>query len=94
MYKLIFYPRGGYPVPRGDEVVEPINKLIKYARANGWLIVFSRDWHPAGTSHCVENTDGAKFHPNLLVQSNDIIISKGEDTSAKHYSAFNGDNIS
>ena len=27
-----FCPGGGYPVPRGDEVVKPLNKLIKHAK--------------------------------------------------------------
>lgn len=89
-----FLPGGAYPVPKGDEVIEPINHLISYARDKGWLVVFSRDWHPVGMNHCVKNTEGAKFHPNLLIQLNDIIISKGEDTSNKHYSTFNGDEIS
>jgi len=89
-----FMPGGGYPVPKGDEVIGPINRLIRHARKNGWLLVFSRDWHPEGMDHCVKNTEGAKFHHDLSVQPKDIIISKGEDTSDKHYSAFNGDNIS
>ena len=89
-----FMPGGGYPVPKGDEVVEPINRLIRYVRKNGWLLVFSRDWHPEGMNHCVKNTEGAKFHTDLLIQPKDIIISKGEDTSDRHYSTFNGDNIS
>lgn len=62
-----FCPGGAYPVRYGDEVVDPINKLLKYARNNKWLVVFSRDWHPAdmpGTKHCIQNTFGAKFHPN------------------------------
>jgi len=89
-----FMPGGGYPVPKGDEIVAPINKLLKYTRNNNWLVVFSRDWHPVGMNHCVKNTEGAKFHPNLEIQDNDIVISKGEDTSDKHYSTFNSDDIS
>ena len=58
------------------------------------MIVASRDWHPEGENHCVRNTDGAKFHPELNIDTSITIITKGEfDLSEKHYSAFNGENI-
>jgi len=88
-----FMPSGGYPIPKGNEVIQPINTLIDFAKKNKWLIIFSRDWHPKGMNHCVQDTEGAKFHPDLHIQKDDILISKGEDASDKHYSTFNGDNI-
>src|SRR3989338_6515113 len=71
-----FCPGGALAVPDGDQVVEPLNRMIYYARVNRWLTIVSRDWHPADhcsfkeqggpwPSHCVQNTSGAEFHPDL-----------------------------
>ncbi len=96
-----FCPGGSYPVPKGDLVVEPLNTALVYARKNGWKIYASRDWHPKyvfkhnmSKAHCIQNTKGAKYHPKLNIQNDVEIISKGEDLSDAHYSAFNGDNKS
>lgn len=39
-----FCPGGGLPVPDGDAVVGPINRLIAGARH----VLLTQDWHPAG----------------------------------------------
>lgn len=97
-----FCPGGNYPVPKGDEIIAPLNRMIRYASKHGWKLFFSRDWHsrklfdvkPEG-AHCLKNTKGANYHPVLQVPTNATIISKGEfDLSDKHYSAFNGDYVS
>lgn len=91
-----FCPGGLYPVPEGDSVVEPINKLLAYARDHDWYIAFSRDWHPVdmtGSRHCIQGTTGAEYHPQLAITKDDRIISKGLDLTRKHYSAFNGDDV-
>jgi nicotinamidase/pyrazinamidase len=96
-----FCPGGSYPVPKGSEVVKPLNSMITYAKAHGWRVYASRDWHPRSTlekegwtAHCIQHTKGAEYHPELNVDNSVTIISKGEDLSESHYSAFNGDNIS
>jgi nicotinamidase/pyrazinamidase len=38
--------------------------------------------------HCVEGSDGAKFHTNLDVQKADLIIRKGRNVEMDSYSAF------
>lgn len=38
--------------------------------------------------HCVENTLGAEFHPDLMVKETDIIISKGMNPRVEQYSGF------
>ena len=38
--------------------------------------------------HCVQNTYGSEFHPNLIVNHNDIIVLKGMNSSIDSYSAF------
>jgi len=95
-----FCPGGSLAVPNGDEVVWPLNEMIAYALKNDWLIIASRDWHPAVTKHfkdyggiwpihCVQNTHGAEFHRNLLISS-DTIISKATQADEDGYSAFEG----
>lgn len=95
-----FCPGGALAVNNGNKVVEPLNKMVKYAKENNWLIVASRDWHPAITrhfknhggiwpTHCVQNTDGAKFHPELHV-SEAMVVSKATQPNEDGYSAFDG----
>jgi nicotinamidase/pyrazinamidase len=93
-----FCPGGTLAVPHGDEVVPPLNKLINEFLERGDPVYKSRDWHPRGTKHfaefggtwpvhCVQNTEGAKFHPALIDDPRIKVISKGlgdEDS----YSAF------
>ena len=98
-----FCPEGALAVERGDEVVAPLNRLIKEFLARGELVVKSRDWHPAKTKHfaayggtwpvhCVQGTRGAEFHPALLDDPRIAVVSKGlgdED----NYSAFDGTDL-
>ena len=96
-----FCPNGSRGVPSGDEVIGPLNRMLDHVRNKGWLIVASRDWHtrdqfddPARV-HCIQETDGAKFHDGLKLPDDLTIISKGAiDGSPRHHSAFNGDNLS
>lgn len=96
-----FCPNGALAVPDGDKVVEPL-RLIAENFANNALPVFaSRDWHPATTTHfsdfggvwpkhCIQDTRGAEFHPELSLPDKTIIISKGVAEDSDAYSAFEG----
>ena len=98
-----FCPGGTLAVEHGDEVVEPLNKLMEEFLERSEPVFKSRDWHPAQTKHfsdyggtwpihCVQNTRGAEFHPNLLDDKHIRVISKGlgdEDS----YSAFDGTDL-
>jgi nicotinamidase/pyrazinamidase len=93
-----FCPGGALAVPHGDEVIAPLNKLIKDFLERGEPVFKSRDWHPPPTKHfaayggtwpvhCVQETVGAEFHPSLLDDIHIRVVSKGlgnEDC----YSAF------
>ena len=75
---------GSLAVPEGSDVVAPLNTVADLVRSRGGAVVFTRDWHPEETPHfatwpvhCVADTEGAAFHPNLDVRDDDIIISKG-----------------
>ncbi len=93
-----FCPGGSLAVADGNEVVAPLNKLIDEFLERGAPVYKSRDWHQANTKHfadyggtwpvhCVQNTPGAKFHPELRDDPRIRVISKGlGDTDC--YSAF------
>ena len=94
-----FCPGGSLAVPRGDEVVARLNRMIRRFRAAGLPVVFSRDWHPVRTKHfkefggtwpphCIQGTRGAEFHPKLEVPRSATIFSKGMDPEADAYSCF------
>ena len=38
--------------------------------------------------HCVKNTPGAEFHPQLVVEASDIVVDKGTDRGVDSYSGF------
>ncbi|MCK9895482.1 isochorismatase family protein [Frankia sp. AgB32] len=89
-------PAGSLYVTGGEEVVAGINAEIAAARAAGSPVFYSQDWHPARTPHfvtdggvwpphCVADTGGAAFHPDLTVAGE--VIRKGVD-GADGYSAF------
>ena len=98
-----FCPGGSLAVERGDEVVEPLNRLIKEFLEQGLPVYKSRDWHPPTTKHfadyggtwpvhCVQGTAGAEFHKDLLDDPRVRVVSKGlgdED----NYSAFDGTDL-
>ena len=46
-----FCPGGSLAVKNGDEVMEPLNRMMAYAKKNNWILTISRDWHPKNTSH-------------------------------------------
>jgi len=96
-----FCPGGSLAVAQGDEVVTPLNKLMKEFLDRGEPVYKTRDWHPEKTKHfaafggawpvhCVQNTRGAEFHPDLLDDPRITIISKGFDERADGYSGFDG----
>ena len=98
-----FCPGGALAVAEGDQVVPPLNKLIENFLERGEPVFRSRDWHPRQTKHfaeyggtwpvhCVQDTKGAEFHPDLIDNIHIRTISKGmgdEDS----YSAFDGTDL-
>lgn len=99
-----FCPGGSLAVANGDEVVAPLNKLIKEFWDRGEPVFKTRDWHPATAKHftayggtwpvhCVQHTAGAEFHPDLIDDPRITIISKGIDERADGYSGFDGTNL-
>jgi len=94
-----FCPGGALPAPGGDAIVSKVNRAIDLFRRRGLPIVASRDWHPRETRHfkefggawpphCVQGTKGARFHPDLRLPKEVVVVSKGMDPEEDSYSAF------
>ena len=94
-----FCPGGALPVRHGNKVVKTLNDYVKYFYQNGLPVFASRDWHPETTTHfkkyggiwpahCVQNTHGARFHPQLRLPRSAVVLSKGMHPKKDNYSAF------
>jgi nicotinamidase/pyrazinamidase len=92
-----FCPGGALAVAGGDQVVQPSNRLIGQFRRHGAPIFYTRDWHPANHSsfkdyggpwppHCVQGTPGARFHRDLDVPEDAIIMNKAWQTESEDFS--------
>jgi nicotinamidase/pyrazinamidase len=79
-------PNGGLYVTGGEDVVPVVNSAIAAARSAGARVIYTADWHPPSTPHfakdgglwpvhCVGDTWGAEFHPNLIVDG--PVVRKG-----------------
>jgi nicotinamidase/pyrazinamidase len=91
-----FCPEGALAIKDGNKVVPVINRIIDMFD----LVLASKDWHPEKTIHfdkwsvhCVRNTNGAEFHPDLNVDKIDQILRKGTGNQDDGYSAFEASNI-
>jgi nicotinamidase/pyrazinamidase len=95
-----FLPGGALGVPRGDRVVEPINRIMPFFD----YVIGTRDWHPEEHPHftdyggpwpyhCLQETAGAAFAPGLHVNEFDEVLSKGTEPPWHGYSAFEGCNL-
>lgn len=96
-----FCPGGALAVAGGDRVVGPLNRAAASFAAAGLPIFASRDWHPPHTGHfqiqgglwpvhCVQDTPGAAYHPDLRLPESTIHLCKGIDERLDGYSAFDG----
>lgn len=97
--QIDFCPGGALPIDDGDVVVAVLNRWIRAAGEAHVPIVASRDWHPAHhlsftesggqwPVHCVQETDGARIHPGLMLPPDTIIVTKGDRLDRDQYSAF------
>ena len=91
-------PEGNLYVRGGEHTLSFINQQIEKAVERGATVVYSQDWHPPSTPHfqkdggiwpvhCVADTPGAAFHPDLDVVDGSVIVKKGVG-GEDGYSAF------
>jgi nicotinamidase/pyrazinamidase len=96
-----FLPGGALGVTGGDEVIEPLNRCIRWFERSGLPIFATRDWHPRNhcsfherggpwPPHCVAGTEGAAFAPRLLLPAGARVISKATEPELDAYSGFQG----
>ena len=94
-----FCPGGSLPVNGGDQVVPVLNRWLEAARAQAIPVYASRDWHPPGhisfeerggpwPPHCVQESPGARYHPQLGLPDGAVEIRKGVHPDRDQYSAF------
>lgn len=100
-----FCPGGALAVPEGDKIVSTINKYIRIFAKKKLPIFATRDWHPVRTKHfkdfgglwpvhCIQNTKGAAFHPDLKLPKEAILLYKGMDPEEDCYSSFSAQDLS
>jgi nicotinamidase/pyrazinamidase len=94
-----FCPGGRLAIKGGNDVVPVLNRWIKEAAIKNIPIYASRDWHPirhisfkgeggAWPVYCIEDSDGAAFHPLLELPYSTIKITKGVRLDRDQNSAF------
>ncbi|MVF22467.1 nicotinamidase [Methylocaldum sp. BRCS4] len=94
-----FCAGGALPVENGDAVVPVLNRWIEAATKANVPVYASRDWHPVGhvsfqesggpwPPHCLQDSAGALFHPDLKLPDSAIIVTKGVRFDQDQNSAF------
>lgn len=83
-----FCPGGALAIDQGDAILGELNLWIRAAKDDGVPVYVSRDWHPKRhvsfsghggdwPPHCIQDTDGAMFHPQLELPYDALIVTKG-----------------
>jgi nicotinamidase/pyrazinamidase len=92
---------GALAVPDGDAVVPVINRVASRFAGAGMPVFATRDWHPDDSRHfierggqwprhCVQQTRGAEFHPDLALPPGTEVVSTGQEPDEDGYDAFEG----
>jgi nicotinamidase/pyrazinamidase len=95
-----FCPGGSLPVPHGDAVFEPINRVLPRFPH----VFATQDWHPPEhryfqayggpwPNHCLQGTRGAEFHSKLDASRIQEVVRKGTDPTLDGYSGFAGTDL-
>jgi nicotinamidase/pyrazinamidase len=90
---------GSLAVPDANAVIPVLNAWLAVASKRSVPIYASRDWHPPGHAsfreqggdwppHCVQDTPGAAFAPDLALPPITEIVTKGTSVDHDAYSAF------
>jgi len=99
-----FLPGGTLAVPRGDEVIAPLNAYLRQFEQRHLPVFVTRDWHPPQhcsfreqggpwPPHCIAGTPGAEFARGLRVPAGAHVVSKATGARADAYSGFQGTDL-
>lgn len=94
-----FCPGGRLAIKEADLIVPVLNTWIEAALSSAIPVYASRDWHPVGhvsfreqggawPTHCLADSDGARFHPDLKLPESTVIITKGVRLDQDQNSVF------
>ena len=83
-----FCPGGALAVENGDLILAAANAWLAQARQQNVPVYASRDWHPEGhpsfadqggdwPPHCLQDSEGARFHPDLVLPPDTVLVTKG-----------------
>jgi nicotinamidase/pyrazinamidase len=97
--QIDFCPGGALPIDGGGAVVPVLNRWLEAASQAAVPVYASRDWHPAQhlsfkesgglwPSHCLQDSEGARFHPALRLPASTVLVTKGVRFDRDQYSAF------
>jgi nicotinamidase/pyrazinamidase len=96
-----FTSGGALAVPGGDEIAEPVKRLV----GEFDHVLATRDWHPPDHAsfetqggpwpvHCVQGTHGAELHPAMRDIEVEAIVDVGVEREDEGYSGFEKSKLS
>jgi nicotinamidase/pyrazinamidase len=96
-----FCEGGALAVPNASAIIPVLNRYAERFAAAKLPVIATRDWHPAASHHfqqqggqwpphCIRDSIGASFHPDLRLPSTTVVISKGIGEDDEGYSGFQG----
>jgi len=96
-----FCEGGSLAVPNAGAIIPVLNRYAERFAAANLPVIATRDWHPAASHHfqghggqwpphCVRDSIGATFHPELRLPPSAVVISKGVGEDDEGYSGFGG----
>ncbi len=94
-----FLPGGALGIAESDQIIPVLNEYLQMFEADKAAIIASRDWHPPNhlsfktqggpwNVHCVRDTPGAQFNPDLKLPAHTLLVSKATSPSKEAYSVF------
>jgi len=99
-----FFPGGALPVQEGEQIIPILNDYVNLFRKRNKVFAI-RDWHPANhisfkenggpwPPHCIQESEGARYHPDLNLPAEVETVSKGTNPTRESYSGFDGTDLS
>jgi len=100
-----FCPGGALAIEEGERIIPVLNRWITASLEARIPIYASRDWHPVGhvsfkdqgglwPPHCIQDTEGASFHPELELPESVVKITKGVRLDQDQNSVFDQTGLS